>query len=157
MAFVIPVAAAIGGGSAAVGATILATAALTVGTGVQSARMSRAAGKAAQAETEIEARAEGDAARQREIDRKRNLMRALSSQAAYAGAAGVSISSGSPASLVNLDIAEANRDRDIDEVNTGTKQRMLRFRGQNARTQGNAQARTTLLDTAARTSQLFVR
>lgn len=157
MAFVIPIATAIGGGSAMAGAITLATAAATVGFGVASARASRQAGKATQAELEIEARAEGDAARQREIERKRNLMRAISSQQAYAGAGGVRIDQGSPAALVNLDIAESRRDQNVDNINSGTRQRALRFRGANARTAANAQARATLIDTAGRTVHAFAR
>lgn len=160
MAFVaaIPaVVSAIGGGSMAAGAVALASAAATVGAGVASARASRAAGKATQAELEIEARSEGDAARQREIDRKKNLLRAISSQQAYAGAAGVRADDGSPAALINLDIAESRRDSDIDSLNSKTRQRALRFRGSNARTAGNAQASATLLDTAARTTSMFIR
>lgn len=159
MAYVAAIPAIIGGGSAAVGMATLATAAAavaTVATGVSSARASRAAGKAQQAETEIAARAEGDAARQREIERKKNLMRAISSQQAFAGAAGVSARTGSPASLINLDIAEANADRDVDNLNSKTRQRALRFQGANARAAGNAAARTTLLDTTARTAGMFL-
>lgn len=153
MAVALPILAGIGGGSAAVGGALLAT---TVGAGVYAARSQRAAGKAVQAETELEARAEGDAARDREINRKRMLMRALSSQVAAAGAAGVRVDQGSPASLINLDIAEARRDQDIDVVNTRSKQRLLRFRGENARIAGNAAARQSLLDTALRTTQAFL-
>jgi hypothetical protein len=157
MAFVVPIAAAIGGGSAATGAVILASAAATVGGGLYSAKQSREAGKAAQAELAIEAKAEGDAVRQREIERKRNLLRALSSQQAHAGAGGVRIDTGSPKALVNLDIAEAQKDNDIDSLNSKTRQRALRFRGQNARAAGSAQSTATLLDTAGRTATQFLR
>lgn len=160
MAFVaaIPAAvAAVGGGSMVAGAATLAAAAATVYTGVRSAQESRRAGKFAQAENEIEARAEGDAARQREIERKKNLMRAISSRTAYAAAAGIRSDVGSQAALVNIDVAEARSDSDIDAINSSARQRALRIRGANARSAGNEQARQTLVDTAVRTYQSFGR
>lgn len=118
------------------------------------ARATRAAGKAQEIETQIAAKSEGDAARQREIQRKKNLLRAISSQTASAAAAGVSLE-GSPMSLINLDIAESKEDYDIDSVNTKTRQRALRFQGSNARTGANAAANASLLDTAGRTAGMF--
>lgn len=155
MAFIVPIAAAVGGGSAAAGAVTLAAAAATVGAGVMQARATRAAGKAQETETQIAAQAEGDAARQREIQRKRNLLRAISSQAASAAAAGVALE-GSPTSLINLDIAEAKEDYDVDSLNTKTRQRALRFQGSNARIGANAAANASLLDTAGRTAGMFL-
>lgn len=148
MAFVVPVVTAIGGGSAAVGATLLATTALTVGSGVMSARASRAAGKAEQARAEMQAKAEGDAARQREIERKRHLLRALSSQQARAAALGLEFS-GSIAGVAERDIQDATNDLLLDRANTRSRQRALRFGGEMARFQGRTQARASLLDTAA--------
>ena len=92
MAFVVPLATAVGGGSAALGAVLLGSAALGIGAGVISAQQQIAAGKFAKAQSIIDAAAEGDAATQREIIRKRNLLRAISSQQAAAGAAGVAFS-----------------------------------------------------------------
>lgn len=156
MAVVVPVLTTIGGGSAATGAVLLGAAALTVGAGVQSAQMSRAAGKAQEAQSKIDAAAEGDAAREREIKRKRNLLRAISSQQAQAGAAGVAFE-GSTARIAQLDIDEANRDLIVDRANTRQRQRALRQQGRAARIQGSAQAATTLLDTAGRTLGSFAR
>lgn len=157
MAFIVPVAAAIGGGSAATGAVLLAGAAATVAGGVMSAQASRRAGKFTQAQAEIDARAEGDAAREREIERKRGLMRALSSQAAQAGRAGVSFTEGAPAHIARLDIDEANRDLITDTANTRQRQSGLRAQGRAARFQGRAQAAATLLDTVGRTTSAVLR
>lgn len=149
--------AAIGGGSMVAGAATLAAAAATVYTGVRSAQESKRAGKFAQAESEIEARAEGDAARQREIERKKTLMRAIASRAAYAGAGGIRTDVGSQAALVNIDVADARSDDNIDAINSSSRQRALRIRGQNARDAGKSQAASTLIDTAVRTYQSFGR
>jgi hypothetical protein len=149
------VVAAVGGGSMAAGAATLAAAAATVYTGVSAAQQARTAGKVTQAETEIAARAEGDSARQREIERKRMLLRALSAQQAGAAAAGIRSDQGSPATLMNLDIAQARGDNDVDNLNTRTRQRALRMRGANAASAGSAQANATLVDTGLRTYQAF--
>lgn len=156
MAFIVPVATAVGGGSMATGAIILASAAATVGAGVISAQEHRRAGKLAQAQSEIDARAEGDAGRQREIERKRLLRRALSSQIAQAGAGGVSFE-GSVARAAQLDIDAAAEDLMIDRANTLQRQRGIRSQGRAARVSGNAKAVTTLLDTAGRTLESFGR
>lgn len=152
MAFVGPMVTALGAGSMAVGVAVLAA---TVYSGAESAKASRRAGQASAAEANIAVAAEGDAARQRELERKRNLLRAISSQTASAAAAGVRANEGSPNALINLDIAEANSDQDVDYGNTKAQQRALTFRGQNAIAAGNAQARTSMLDTAASTIKIF--
>ncbi len=152
-----PAIASLGGGSLATGSILLASAAASAGAGLYSAKQSREGGKMQQAELEMEAKSEGDAARQREIERKRTLLRALSTQQAYAGAAGLRSDTGSPRTLADIDIADARSDNEIDNVNTRSRQRALQFRGRNARVAGNAQSAVTLLDTAARTAGAFVR
>lgn len=154
MAFVVPAVAAIGGGSVAAGSVVLASAAATAYSGYTAAQEQRRAGRFAQAQSEINAAAEGDAARQREIERKKMLRRALSSQIAQSGAQGIAFE-GSTARAAQLDIADAQNDLSVDRANTKTRQRALRAQGQNARISGNAQATTTLLDTAARTLSMF--
>ena len=152
----VPILASIGGGSAATGAVLLGSAALTVGAGVASARQSRAAGRIAEAQANIDANAEGDAAREREIQRKRLLMRAISSQSARAAAGGVALE-GSPARIAALDIDEANRDLLVDRANSLQRQKSLRAAGRAARTQGSNQGMVTLLDTAGRSLSSFSR
>lgn len=147
---------ALGGGSAATGAVLAASAVATVGGAVISARQSRAAGRVADAEAQIAANAEGDAARQREIERKRLLLRAISTQVAEAGAQGIAMD-GSAARMAQLDIDDANTDLMIDNANTRSRQAGLRAQGRAARLQGSAQAGATLLDAAARTGLSFVR
>lgn len=156
MAFAAPFVLAIGGGSMAAGATVLATAALSTYAGVTAAKEQRRAGKFAEAQAGIDAKAEGDAARQREIERKRGLMRALSSQVASAGARGVGLE-GSLAQIAQLDIARSREDIDIDTANTKARQAALRQQGRAARAAGNTQARLTLLDTAIKVANQVVR
>lgn len=151
MAFVVPVATAIGGGSLLAGSAILATAALSVASGVISAKQQRAAGKFQEAQSEIDANAEADAAKQRQIIRKKNLLRAISSQQAAAGAGGVAFSEGSPARIAQLDIDEASIDLLVDTASSRQRQRGLRAQGRAARFAGKVGAATTLLDTAGGT------
>jgi hypothetical protein len=126
----------------------IAMAALTVASGAREAQGQRASGRIAATEHDIAARTEGDAARQREIERKRNLMRAISSQVARAGAAGADASHGSLAAAMEFDIRQAREDSAVDTVNTQTRQRLLQARGANTREAGRAAARGTILDTA---------
>lgn len=156
MAAVVPAVTAIGGGSLAAGSVVLATAAVTAYSGYRSAQEQRRAGRFAQAQAEINAAAEGDAARQREIQRKKMLRRALSSQIAQSGAQGIAFE-GSTARAAQLDVAESQYDLAVDRANTATRQRALRSQGQNARISGDAQSTVTLLDTAGRTMSAFGR
>lgn len=153
MAFVIPVLTTIGGGSAAVGATVVATAA-TVGATVVSARQSAKAGNVAAQQAQIEANAEGDAARQREIERRRLLIRSISAQAAAAGAAGVSTTEGSLNAMVRNDLEDARTDMLVDRANLKQRQRVLSLQGKNAFAAGRTNAAASLLDgvTAAGTA-----
>jgi hypothetical protein len=152
---VVPIISAIGGGSTAAGAVLVASATAAAVDGIASANAARAAGKHAEAQSVIDANAEGDAAREREIQRKKNLMRAISSQQARAGAVGINFGEGSPAAIANLDIAEAARDGAIDNANTKQRQRSLRSQGRAARFACSTKSATTLLDTAAGFGQVI--
>lgn len=122
---------------------------LKVASGVIVAKLQKRAGQIEEAQSSIDANAEGDAAREREIQRKIQLRRALSSQLAKAGATGVAFSEGSPARIAQLDIAEAARDLAIDTATSKQRRRALLLRGKNAAILGKVQAKVTLLDTAA--------
>lgn len=155
-AVVIPFLTTVGGGSVATGAILTGAAVATVGSGVISAQQSRAAGRMQQAQAEINANAEGDAARERETQRKKLLLRAISSQVAEAGASGIRFSEGSPEQIARLDIDESRRDIEFDRANTLQRQRGLRSQGRAARIAGNARAASTLLDTAAKATDILV-
>ena len=115
----------------------------TVATGVYSAQQQKAAGKAANAEAQMAANREGDAARGREIERRRALLRAIASQNAAAGAAGVAVNE----ATLGADLMYAADDLLTDRSNTQQTQALLRFQGANAKRAGNVGAVTTLLDT----------
>lgn len=147
MAFAAPFFAAIGGGSVTTGVVLTATAAASVATGVASAKAAKAAGKHAEAQSGIDANAEGDAAREREVQRKKDLARAFSSQVAQAGASGIAFA-GSAAQIANIDIAEAARDTTIDTATTKQRQQALRAQGRAARFFGDTKSAVTLADSA---------
>lgn len=125
--------------------------ATTAAAGVAAYRQQRIAGKFEQKQSEIDAAAEGDAARQREIDRKRGLLRAISSQQAAAAAAGISSSEGAQAKIAQLDTALSSNDLGVDIANTRQRQSSLLSQGRAARFAGDMGATVSLLDTAGRT------
>jgi hypothetical protein len=98
-----------------------------VGTGV-SVKGQKDQARAVKQEAEAESRREGDAARTREIERRRALMRALASQTAEAGAMGVAPDK----ATAKYDIESANLDSLTDTVNTRGTQNSLSARGRNA-------------------------
>jgi hypothetical protein len=107
------------------------------------------AGQAAKAQYRMQAKQEADAARGREIDRRRDLIRAIASQAATAGAMGASTRSGTGlAGIAQYDINQANRDAISDRVNTGRMRNMLLKAGKNAASTGGIGAAASLLDSA---------
>lgn len=124
------------------------TAATSVVAGVRASQMQKQAGIIQQQELKAEAAGEADAARGREIERRRALLRALSTQNATAGAGGVT-TDGSVGMLARRDIEDASSDLLTDANNSAQRIRMLGLRGENARRVGSAQAATTLLDTAS--------
>lgn len=146
MAFFAPIAAGlatIGGGSAAAGALLVGTAV----TGALSAKAQYDAGKISAAQYKLQAKQEGDAARAREIERKRALLTSLASQHARSGAQGVAMQ-GSNVAMANRDIKDNRQDLLYDTANTRTAQRILRSRASNASYQGGVGAITSIADTA---------
>lgn len=124
--------------------------ATTIASGVYSAQQQKAAGKAANAEAQIAANREGDAAKKREIERRRALLRAIASQNAAAGAGGVAVN----AATLGADLMYATDDLMTDRSNTLQTQSLLRLQGANAKRAGKVGAITTLLDTAGSTAAL---
>lgn len=123
----------------------------TVASGAYTAYQQKKAGQVANAEARIAANREGDAARGREIERRRALLRSLASQNAGAGAAGVD-----PNMIIaGADIQYAADDLLTDTGNTRSEQARLRLQGQNAKRAGTAGAFTTLLDTATAAGTLY--
>lgn len=121
---------------------------LTVTAGVAGAVQQRNAGIIQSNDMKAAARKEGDAARQREIERKRTLLRSLSDQSARAAAAGISLG-GSTGALIRRDIRDATNDMLVDRSNTRSTISSLNTGAKNARRQANLGAAVSLFDTAA--------
>jgi hypothetical protein len=138
----VPILAGIGGGSAVAGGILAGTAILSGGIAAKSAHD---AGALASAENKVQAKQAGDAARGREIERKRDLLKALGTQHAYAAAGGAGFG-GSLAAIAKSDINAARNDLSADRVNTQTQQRLFRMRAANASQTGNLNAITSVLD-----------
>ena len=90
-------------------------------------------------------------ARQREIDRRRNLMRALASQTAARSAQGVVGNQGSPGAMLRADSQEAYFDQTIDNANAEYRIGGARGNAATASQMGTFDAATSLLDFASRT------
>jgi hypothetical protein len=138
----LPLLATVGGGSAIAGGIAVAG----LAAGVASAAMQYKAGQAQSAQYKEQAKSEEVAAGQREIERRRSLIRALSAQNASAGAAGVE-TSGSIGGIIRRDIKDNQNDLLYDSANTKTRQRAFRSRASNSVTQGTIGAATSLIDT----------
>lgn len=147
----------------AVAAPVLAWAAANAGTiavvasvaaGGMSAISMRNAGIAQSNQMKAQAVREGDSARQREVERKRTLLRALSQQSANAGAGGVTVD-GSVAGLARADIRDATNDLLVDRSNSRSQINGLTTGAKNARRQGNLNAAASLFDTGAKVAGMY--
>lgn len=136
-------------------AILASTAVATVASGYMAAQQQRNAGIQADNQAQAQARAEGDAAKGREITRRQDLMRALSSQNAAAGAAGIS-TDGSFGGVVRTNIKQNQQDLLTDAAGVSARRQALLDQGSNARRAGAAQARGTLFDTAISVGQQAV-
>jgi type II secretory pathway pseudopilin PulG len=116
-----------------------------------SASQSYKAGQQANNEYKSMAKQEQDSARQQEIEKRRNLLRALSSQNAQAGAQGVSTAAGTgKAAIAQRNINENRSDLLTDKVNTKRKQAMFISKGRAAARAGEMEAIGTLLETGSK-------
>jgi len=119
---------------------------LSAAAGVYSAAKQVQIGKIQQAELKAQAKTEAVAAGQQQIERRRALIRALSSQNAAAGAAGVEFG-GSLEAIARRDIKDAQNDLLVLGMNSQNRQRALRSQASNSTRIANANAATSLLDT----------
>ena len=103
------------------------------------------AGQEQSIELKQQARLEQDAATQREIERRRALLRALGSQNAAAGAAGVE-KGGSIGGIIRTDIKNNENDLLVSRMNSSAQYRLRMRQAANARKQGTIGAVTSLLD-----------
>ena len=121
----------------------------TAATGAYSAVASHNAGIEASNQTKMQARTDADAAAQRELERRRSLMRSLASQNAAAGAGGVE-TSGSIGGMIRSDIRYNQNDLSIDAANNSARQQALASQARAEKRRGDAGAVTSLLDTAGK-------
>lgn len=118
------------------------------GVGVVQAVETRNAGIAQANQYKAQIRSEGDAAKQREIDRRRDLMRALSSQNARAGALGIE-TGGSIGGIMATDVKEAQMDLATNSANFSLRKRDLLAAAASAKRAANWKAVSGLLGTTA--------
>lgn len=121
---------------------------LALGTGAQ-VISSRNAAKAQEIQYKEQAKDEQVGARDREIERKRRLVSALSAQAAEAGAAGVDPTVGTRRALALDDVKEAGYDSQIDQARTNRRSLLLKSAAKDARRQGDLQGAGAILSAGA--------
>lgn len=112
------------------------------------------AGVATDQQNKFQARTEADAAKGREIARRQDLMRALSTQNAAAGAGGVE-TSGSIGGTARTDIKQNRQDLMYDAAGVGSRRSALLAAGSNARLSGNLAAAGSLFDTGYKVASAF--
>lgn len=122
--------------------------------GLLAAKSARDAGAAQASDLRGQAYTERLAAKSRELDRRRDLIRALSSQNAAAGAGGVELS-GSIGGIVRRNIKDNANDLLVDSANASMTQSSLESRARNAKRQGNLAAATSLLDSAGKVAGML--
>lgn len=128
----------------------LAAVGVSAAAGVYSAYQTAQTGAQQAADLKAQARTEATAAAQKQIERRRDLLRALASQNAAAGAAGIE-TGGSFGGIIRRQINENSNDLLVMNAGLQTRQRTLASQASNARQSANAQAATSLLDTAGST------
>lgn len=119
----------------------------TLAVGAYSAYQTKKVGLIQRAELKAQAKTEAAAAGQQQIERRRSLIRALSSQNAAAGAAGIQ-TSGSVEAIARRDIRDARNDLLVGDMNSQARQRSLRSQGANSVRVANANATSSLIDSA---------
>jgi len=113
------------------------------------------AGKQAVRESKVTAQIEQTAATQRERDRKERLAKALATANAQAGAAGIMAFEGSPLTILNQSIENEQTATERDVFNTRISTLVGRARADNAKSQANIGAATSLLKGGVQAAQLM--
>lgn len=127
---------------------------LMAASGIFAAVQQRNAGIIQSNALKAQARVEGDAAKQREIERRQVLMRTLAAQNARAGAMGVE-TGGSIGGIIRKDIKDNQQDLLVNSANYAAKRQALITGAANAEYTGNMQAVGSLLDTAAQGAKMY--
>jgi hypothetical protein len=113
------------------------------------------AGRQAVRESKVTAQIEETAATQRELDRKERLAKALATANAQAGAAGIMAFEGSPLTILNQSIENEQTATERDVFNTRISTLVGRARADNAKSQANIGAATSLLKGGVEAAQLM--
>lgn len=119
-----------------------------IASGVYQANEQKRAGQFQEIQHKEQAEEEVDAARDREVERRRRLVQALAIQNAEGGAMGAAPGFGSRGAIALSDVRRANLDSLSDRSRTNRRALRLREAGRFARKQGDAAAVGTLLETA---------
>jgi hypothetical protein len=127
---------------------LVALAAVGLASGAYAAREQKRQGAIQSAELKAQAKTEAVAAGASALERRRALVRALSSQNAAAGAAGIE-TSGSVEAIARRDIRDAQNDLLYSTMNSDERQRALRAQASNAVRVANTKATVSMLDSVA--------
>lgn len=122
-------------------------AAVSAAAGTAGAVMSIRAGNAQASQAKMQARSEADSAKQQEINRRQQLLRALATQNAAAGAAGIQ-TDGSFGAGLRRQINQNQNDLLTIDSNNSSRQAQLAAYASNARAAGIGGAVTSVLDGA---------
>lgn len=102
------------------------------------------AGQAQEVQYQMQAQQEADAAKDRELQRKQQLIAAIASQRATRGAQGITMA-GSPAGMIQSDIDSYSYGSTLDAANTSMAQQQYLTSGKYAAKSGYTSAANTLL------------
>lgn len=139
------------GGAGAAGAGIGLGSILGIGASGLSILGTFQGAKAQKQQYMAQAKREEIEARQREIDRRQNLLRAIASQNAARGAQGIVGNQGSPAAMLRTDEQASYFDSTVNAANAEYRTGTSRANAAIASRQGTFDAASSLLDFAGRT------
>ncbi len=138
-------------GEAAASAVATASPYLAAAGAVVGAVATHQSGEAQKADAAMKSRQAGLEAGQKQINIRQNMLKALASQNAAAGAAGIG-TGGSLGAGVQRQITQNQNDLLTLKTNTGTQQELYTMQGNAAETAGNLKAGSSLLDFAGSSS-----
>lgn len=110
------------------------------------------AGKAQEAQYKAQAKREELSAREKELDRRRNLVRAMASQNAARAAQGISASQGSAGAMFRADTRDFERAQTVGRYNRDFAVQQNLNKASNAKRSGYMDAAGSLLDFGMRTT-----
>jgi len=127
----------------------------TVVGGAIQAKAAYDSGKFQESMYKEQAKAEKDALKQREIERKRRLINALSLQTVHSAKGNIDPGSGSRLAITKSDVQQAQLDSFADQYRTSRSRNLLIAQGGAARRAGTYGAIGSLADTTATVTKLY--